>query len=353
MFDVFISYSTKNADAAQEVCRSLEDAGSACWMAPRDILPGSHWAASITQAIRNARVLVLMFSGSANDSRQVLREINLADESRVPIVTVMLEQVEINDAFSYYLSATQRFSANGDARSMASQLTDVIRRILHPKEPVSSIQLQTTALLDIYDSEMDWAGTAMRKQTHRLGLWHKTCHCWFYGKLEEKPVLFVQRRSLKKVDFPGLLDITFGRHLIAGETDRDASEKVRQELGVDVAFQELQYLGVRTYSEHIAEFFNNEFNSVYLYNSIYTLNDFSPNPEEVSGVLKLDASSALALFECRTDQIDAVGLLMDDERHLEKISLRREDFVPRSDNYYQKICASVIAIATGTGTAGL
>ena len=353
MFDVFISYSTKNADAAQEVCRNLEDAGSACWMAPRDILPGSHWAASITQAIRNARVLVLMFSGSANDSRQVLREINLADESRVPIVTVMLEQVEINDAFSYYLSATQRFSANGDARSMASQLTDVIRRILHPKEPVSSIQLQTTALLDIYDSEMDWAGTAMRKQTHRLGLWHKTCHCWFYGKFEEKPVLFVQRRSLKKVDFPGLLDITFGRHLIAGETDRDASEKVRQELGVDVAFQELQYLGVRTYSEHIAEFFNNEFNSVYLYNSIYTLNDFSPNPEEVSGVLKLDASSALALFECRTDQIDAVGLLMDDERHLEKISLRREDFVPRSDNYYQKICASVIAIATGTGTAGL
>ncbi|NLI54254.1 MAG: toll/interleukin-1 receptor domain-containing protein, partial [Clostridiales bacterium] len=58
MLDVFISYSSQNAEAAREVCRCLEDSGTVCWMAPRDILPGSHWAASITQAIRTARVLV-------------------------------------------------------------------------------------------------------------------------------------------------------------------------------------------------------------------------------------------------------------------------------------------------------
>jgi hypothetical protein len=60
-------------------------------------------------------------------------------------------------------------------------------------------------------------------------------------------------------------------------------------------------LGVRTYAEHIDTFVNNEFNSVYLYESIYALNDFSPNPEEVSGVLRLDAAAALSLFERKTD----------------------------------------------------
>lgn len=352
MFDVFISYSTQNVNAALEVCRSLEEAGSVCWMAPRDILPGSHFAASITQAIRNARVLVLMFSMSANDSEQVLHEVDLADKNRVPIVTVMLEQVEINDAFSYYLSTTQRFSPSGDSRLMASQLTDVVRRVLQAKEAASH-RFHTGVLIDIYDSEMNWAGTALRNQVHKMGFWHKTCHCWFYGMLDEKPVLYVQKRSQKKSDFPGLLDITFGRHLLAGETDSDAINKMRLELGVDVGFQELQYLGVRTYAEHIAGFFNNEFNSVYLCRSIRSLSDFSPNPDEVSGVVQMDAASALALFDGQTDQIEAVGIFTGDTHRQEALVLRREDFVPRADNYYQRICASIVAVATGIGKAGL
>lgn len=352
MFDVFISYSTQNLNAALEVCRSLEEAGSVCWMAPRDILPGSHFSASITQAIRNARVLVLMFSMSANDSVQVLHEVDLADKSRVPIVTVMLEHVEINDAFSYYLSTTQRFCPSGDSRLMASQLTDVVRRVLQAKEAASHL-LQTGVLLDIYDSEMNWAGTALRNQAHKMGFWHKTCHCWFYGMLDEKPVLYVQKRSQKKADFPELLDITFGRHLLAGESDPDAIEKMRLELGVDVAFQELQYLGVRTYAEHIKDFFNNEFNSAYLCHSVCALSDFSPNPDEVSGVVRLDAASALALFEGQADQMEAVGIFTSDTNHEESLILRREDFVPRTDSYYQKICASILAVATGTGKAGL
>ena len=353
MFDVFISYSSHNVEAAQHVCRCLEDTGTACWMAPRDILPGSHWAASITQAIRNARVLVLMFSTSANDSVQVLNEVNLANDCRVPIVTVMLEQVKISDAFTYYLSATQRFTAGEDFSSMACQLADVVRRVLTSKAAAPSVPPQSGVLLDIYDCEMGWAGTALRNQAHKLGLWHKTWHCWFYGTSGTGPVLYIQRRSLRKADFPGLLDITIGRHLLAGETDRDAAEKMRLELGVDAAFHELRYLGVRTYAEHISAFVNNEFNSVYLYESIYELSDFSPNPEEVSGLLRLDARAALALFEQRADQIDAIGLFPDEMKRVQKLNVHREDFVPRTDDYYKKICASVIAIATGTGEAGL
>ena len=353
MFDVFISYSTQNMDAAQEVCSILERSGVACWMAPRDILPGSHWAASITQAIRNARMLMLMFSTSANDSVQVLREVDLAVECRVPILTIMLEQFKISDAFSYYLSVSQRFASDGDPHTDYQRLAGVVQDILHMDPSKQVVPPQSEAMLDIYDSEMNWAGVALRNQIHKMGLWHKTCHCWFYQIIHSTPMLFVQKRSMKKKDFPGLLDITAGRHLLKEETDRDAVGKIHIELGADVPFEDLHYLGVRTYSEQLNDFYNNEFNSVYLYQSIFDMNDFSPNPDEVCGLIRLEAESALALFERRIVQADAVGVFLDHNKRAEKISIRFEDFVPRADDYYKKICASILAIATGAGKPGL
>ena len=353
MFDVFISYSSQNTDAAEEVCRSLEQSGAACWMAPRDILPGSHWAASITQAIRNARVLLLMFSTSANDSVQVLREVDLAVKGRIPILTVMLEQVATNDDFTYYLSVAQYFQPNGDICSNCQQIAAVVQSILGAHKPATAVPSQTEAILDIYDDEMDWVGTALRRQIHKLGLWHKTFHCWFYSTIDATPMIYVQQRSRMKHDFPGMLDITTGRHILASESDRDAADKIHMELGVDVAFAELQYLGVRTYSEHIDQFFNNEFNSVYLYRSSFGLHDFSPNPEEVSGVLRMEAAAACALFEKKIDKLEAIGAFCENGKHTQKVVVRLEDFVPRADDYYQKICSSVIAVASGTGQAGL
>ena len=353
MFDVFISYSSPNTEAAQEVCSILEQQNVACWMAPRDILPGTHWAASITQAIRNARVLVLMFSASANDSAQVLREVNLAVECRVPILTIMLEQSKISDAFSYYLSVSQRFTSGGDVRANSQRLAEVVQGILRMNESSNLVPPQSESMLDIYDHEMNWAGVALRKQIHKLGLWHKTCHCWFYHVIDSVPMLYLQKRSLNKKDFPGLLDITAGRHLLKDETDREAVGKMHLELGVDVPFEDLSYLGVRTYSEHIDDFYNNEFNSVYLYNSIFNWSDFSPNPDEVSGVIRLEAEAALALFDHRLDHADAIGLFCGQERLVKKTSVRAEDFVPRADDYYQKICASIIAVASGAQKPGL
>jgi hypothetical protein len=78
MIDAFISYSSVEADAARRLCSLLEENGVQCWMAPRDIPVGSHWAGSISQALRNAKLMVLLFSKHANDSTQVLREVTLA-----------------------------------------------------------------------------------------------------------------------------------------------------------------------------------------------------------------------------------------------------------------------------------
>jgi hypothetical protein len=41
--DVFISYSSKDKPTADAVCATLEANGIRCWIAPRDVVPGSDW----------------------------------------------------------------------------------------------------------------------------------------------------------------------------------------------------------------------------------------------------------------------------------------------------------------------
>jgi len=66
--EVFISYSSKDKQIADAVCHYLEEKSLRCWIAPRDIPHGREWADVIVDAISESRVVVLVFSASANDS---------------------------------------------------------------------------------------------------------------------------------------------------------------------------------------------------------------------------------------------------------------------------------------------
>jgi hypothetical protein len=52
----FISYSSKDKPAADATCAVLESAGIRCWIAPRDIRPGTEYGAAIIDAIDRCRV---------------------------------------------------------------------------------------------------------------------------------------------------------------------------------------------------------------------------------------------------------------------------------------------------------
>ena len=50
--DVFISYASHDAALANNVAAALEGLGLKCWIAPRDVTPGAHYASEIaTQSI--------------------------------------------------------------------------------------------------------------------------------------------------------------------------------------------------------------------------------------------------------------------------------------------------------------
>jgi hypothetical protein len=103
--DVFISHSSKDKQIADAVCAALEARGIRCWVAPRDILPGKNWGASIIEAIKGARVMVLVFSGYANESPQILVEVERAVNKGVVIISMRIEDVLPTESLELFLSA--------------------------------------------------------------------------------------------------------------------------------------------------------------------------------------------------------------------------------------------------------
>jgi isopentenyldiphosphate isomerase len=332
-FDVFISYSSIEKPVAESLCAMIENAGISCWIAPRNVVPGAHWAASIAQAVRNARLLVLLFSENASVSTQVAREVALADAHRLAILPIKIDAAIPDNVLEYYLSVCHWLDVSKKKIEDAeSEIVGVARQYLGLR---TATAMPEEALLDIYDSDMNQIGTAKRSGVHREGLWHKTMHCWFISRHGGEPCVWFQKRSEDKSDFPALFDITAGRHILTNESDRDAVGKINQELGVSVSFDEVRYIGVRTYSEKIDEFFNREFNAVYIYDGGKILEHAVPNPKEVSGIIRLNVDEAMQLFSSDAGEAQAAYFANNEQRNtIVKIS----DFVPRSDHYYQTIC---------------
>jgi TIR domain len=67
-------------------------------------MPGRSYSGEITRAIQQSRAFVLIFSESSNNSEQVLREVQLAANSRLHIVQFRIDAVVPSDDLEYYLS---------------------------------------------------------------------------------------------------------------------------------------------------------------------------------------------------------------------------------------------------------
>jgi photosystem II stability/assembly factor-like uncharacterized protein len=108
---VFISYSAKDKTVAEAVCTVLEKHKIRCWIAPRDITPGQEWGEAIIDAIAGSRVMILIFSASANGSPQIRREVERAVNREVVIVPLRIEDVLPTKSLEYFIGAVHWLDA--------------------------------------------------------------------------------------------------------------------------------------------------------------------------------------------------------------------------------------------------
>ncbi len=126
--DVFISYASADSAVAESVCESLERAGVACWMAPRDVTPGTFYADEIVHAIDAAKALVLILSQNAAASAHVLREVERATSKRHPVVSMRIDQAPLLASLEYFLNTSQWLDASaGDTVRAMPKLVAAVR----------------------------------------------------------------------------------------------------------------------------------------------------------------------------------------------------------------------------------
>lgn len=103
----FLSYSSLDENYAVNILEIFENHGQPCFFAKRDINVGESYAGRIKREIEECDQIVLLLSQDANDSQQVLREINQAVNNRKKILPLIIKPVKLSDDMEYYLGVCQ------------------------------------------------------------------------------------------------------------------------------------------------------------------------------------------------------------------------------------------------------
>ena len=137
--DVFISYASKDAATANSVVAALESQDFKCWIAPRNVTPGSQYADGIVRAINGAKVVVLVLSESAIASPHVGKEIERASSKQRPIIALKTDATPLTPALEYFLSESQWVEVGAEgAEAALAKLSDAVRRHLSAS-PASAV----------------------------------------------------------------------------------------------------------------------------------------------------------------------------------------------------------------------
>lgn len=135
MADVFISYKSDEIGEATWVRNALESSGISCWMAPDSIVGGSSYAVEIPQAIKQAKVFVLLLSAKAQESQWVSREVDRAINEGKRVLPFMLENCPLKDEYTFYLTNVQRYAAYENKNAAMDKMVKDIKVIIG-KTPV-------------------------------------------------------------------------------------------------------------------------------------------------------------------------------------------------------------------------
>jgi TIR domain len=132
---VFISYSSEDRRIAETICKALEARGHRCWIAFRDVKAGENFQEAIVKALREARVMLLVFSSNANNSEEIKKELVLAGRHRITVMPVRIEDVAPSDAFAYELATRQWIDLFRDWESEIEGLSLQVGRLDTPVPP--------------------------------------------------------------------------------------------------------------------------------------------------------------------------------------------------------------------------
>jgi hypothetical protein len=151
--NIFISFASKDVKMAMTLCTALENRGYKCWISARDIQPGENFQVAIVQAIRHAKIMLLVFTGNSNNSEEMTKELALASQQKMIVIPLRVEDVTPSDAFAYEFATRQWIDFFADWEFAIEQLARRIANALRER----SAGLETN---DVAEALTEVAATA-------------------------------------------------------------------------------------------------------------------------------------------------------------------------------------------------
>jgi TolB-like protein len=156
---VFVSYASQDAAVANAVVGTLERTGLTCWIAPRDVVPGSLYADEIVRAINQCSLVVLVLSAQSVASPHVGRELERASSKRRRIIALRTDAAALPGAFEYFLSESQWIEVGPKGiEPAAARLAEAVRHHLDSGSAIESRVAPVAGTPFGHGSAKRWSG---------------------------------------------------------------------------------------------------------------------------------------------------------------------------------------------------
>lgn len=191
------------------------------------------------------------------------------------------------------------FVSNEEMENRAvGEIRDVFEKCSKSR-PEISVEVRQDEFLDLVDDKarITLSGKP-RTLVHRDGDLHLTVHIWIIKCRDMGVYALLQKRSPQKDIFPDCYDASAAGHVSQGEEYIHAAMKeAGEELGLQLAPNELEFIGYITSSYAEGDIRDNELRAVYIYRGEVDIENLHLQTEEVTEVRWAEIDELLAFMK--------------------------------------------------------
>jgi hypothetical protein len=145
-YDIFVSYRRSDRELVAKVVSRLEQRGVTTWY-DAEIEGGADWRETIVEALTNSGILVIFFSEQCNSSRQLKKELAVADSLAKAVVPILIEDTQPKGAYLYELADRNWIQAWPDPASKIEELVEhLVALAAKPPGAVDAMTRGATAM---------------------------------------------------------------------------------------------------------------------------------------------------------------------------------------------------------------
>ena len=167
---------------------------------------------------------------------------------------------------------------------------------------------------------------------HRDGAWHQVVHCLVVRSAPPARVV-LQVRTTTTSTYPGRLDLTVTGHMQAGESPVEGMlREVAEEIGIDIAADQLVPLGRRLLADDHGAIRNREVMHVYLLVDDRPLTEYPLDPEHAGGLIEITTVDLLRVLADPALRVECAATWVDGRAGHRIVGY--DDLVPPLDGYW-------------------